>query len=138
MTNLPKIDFLIQFKTDTLREEWNELLTPPMQALTLYVARLFWVLTRKPLIVTSVDAPDPKSAHHYGCAIDFRTHHGYYPKEALDEVRAHVNKWFPNPGKTTLLYHGEGDNFHGHLQTPTYLLTYPIMERSDNGPDYTN
>lgn len=138
MTEPIEISSVIQFKTENLRQEWLLYLTPQMQALSLYVARELFMRADKPMIITNVDSPDPKSPHHYGCAIDFRAHRNYYRKGVLKEVKQHINAWFPHPGKPTLDYHGKEANYHGHLQTPTWVLTFPHGRDPKDGPDHTN
>ena len=105
-----------------LEEEFNNLLTPRAQALALHLAFISYAMMGKILTITRIYDTDPKSRHHHGAAFDIRAHNDYYTDAEQLGLIALANKWFPCGPYNTLVFHGEGVNYHGHCQTPVFNL----------------
>lgn len=105
-----------------LEEQFINLLSPQAQALCLYLAYQSYAHLGKILTITRIYDKDPHSRHHHGAAFDIRAHQDYYTSLECEGLVKLANRFFPSPPYDTLLFHGEGDNFHGHVQTPVYKL----------------
>ena len=105
-----------------LEEQFREILGPNAQALALYLAYQSYTFLGKILTITRIYDKDPHSRHHHGAAFDIRAHNDYYTNAEQLGLIALANKWFPCGPYSTLVFHGEGFNYHGHCQTPVFNL----------------
>ncbi len=120
----------INFKLDPLLEEFLHANTR-IQTITCFVATLF-AEHKHPMVVTCVRRTAAQQAslkaegkttatvspHEDGRAVDIRLN-DFPDKSKIKEMVETINRRYPRTdGRPTALAHGEGGNFHLHLQVP--------------------
>lgn len=120
---------MVKYKSDEIHRQWKEKALPPVKAIVRAIDDEF----EEDVTVTCVISD--KGAHAFGCAIDIRAHKNHFKSKAReDKIKRFADKWFPQPGKSTLIWHSGTDksgnlirdrtssNYHGHIQTATFIL----------------
>lgn len=120
---------MVKFKDAKVKEQWDYFALPPVKAIVLALDEEF----EEDFVITCVKSD--AGAHAFGCAVDIRAHKNHFKnRERENRIRAFANKWFPQPGKSTLIWHSgknkngtiirdrKSPNYHGHLQTATFIL----------------
>src|SRR3989337_1593484 len=111
---------MLKYKSPVIETEfWHPKVSEATQYVAFWLARFCQHQYGKDIIITYVlgERPNP-SAHPLGRAFDFRSHSNYFTTQEQHEIKLEtVLRFGRTDSKPVIIFHGQGEDEHGHVQT---------------------